>query len=311
MLAVGLGSPLVSCGGSSSGGDGSHGGQGGSASGKGGTAGSATSGTGGFASGCDEDGKHYELGETWGVCDRCTCTSSGPNCKIDACGFQGGASGTGASGGTGGAGGSGASGLAGAPAGCDVGGVHYDDGDSWPSDCNTCWCQGDLVACTMVACQGGMGGGGSGGMPAGGAGRGGEAGEPTQCEIVEAGSFCVKGKPSDDGYQDLEVGMPLVIETRAEGCFSSSCTELVDSSCNYIGMEGVYAIGTFMCLDVGGDGDLCTADCGGAPTVECEPGLTLEEREYTLTLSGTSFQLKFEVPSHVPNDRLCAEINAP
>ena len=104
----------------------------------------------------------------------------------------------------------------------------------------------------------------------------------------------------------MVVGAPLMLTQRVSGCYSSSCTKLVSSGCNAIGMDGKYAVSNFTCL--ASEGDVCTDDCGGAPTVPCDLGMTLKEGDYVLTMAPYSQpELRFHVPSHLPGGSLCIE----
>jgi hypothetical protein len=106
------------------------GGSTGSGTAAGGSSGSAGSGaTGGSGSGCDVNGKHYAIGDTYPAgdnCNSCTCTASGPECTLADC-----------------------------AAFCIYGGQQYDVGQSFPASdgCNTCTCNADLqVTCTLTDC---------------------------------------------------------------------------------------------------------------------------------------------------------------
>src|SRR6185295_6066593 len=93
----------------------------------------------------------------------------------------------------------------------------------------------------------------------------------------------------------------MVLSMRPAGCFSSSCTKLVESSCNYLGSDGEFYITGFFCVT--SEGDACTDDCAGAPESTCEPGLTLTAGDYTLSPSGSAgamlSKVKFTVPGVV------------
>jgi hypothetical protein len=122
------------------------------------------------------------------------------------------------------------------------------------------------------------------------------------CELADIGSFCVVPNRLELGTA-LVAGMQLGLELRPAGCYSSSCTQLVSSSCNYIGMNGEYTITPFVCLAT--EGDACTDDCGGGGTPLCYPNLVLQEGTYAISLAGTSQWVKFQVPSTNPTD-LCS-----
>jgi hypothetical protein len=304
---------LAACGGKSANEPSGEPARGGSSS-AGGTPGSGGS----KPSGCSYNGVHYEPGESFGECDQCICDGdSGIVCKTIGC-----VSGTGGVvNSTGGAGASGGSPV------CEFEGQQFPEGSSWPVECNTCYCKASMVVCTERACPsatggaggakpgaGGaagagakpsMGGASAGGVSAGGAsvGGAGAGGAGAQCTYAPIGSFCVIGTPAGDG-QDLTVGMPLTVSMRPAGCYSSSCTKLVSSDCNYIGSDGMYWVSGFVCLKT--EGGACTADCGGGGNPVCKPGVTLAAGDYTVGIGGTSLAVKFTVPSHVAENELCA-----
>lgn len=205
---------------------------------------------------------------------------------------------------------------------CTYNRVRYANGERF-GDCQQCACQDGAIACDPIDCMpamigesgsggssgarpgnGGSATGGAGASAAGGAGAGGPgvAGAGNACELAAIGSLCVLGTPTSDG-QDLSAGIPLVVSLQPAGCYSSSCTQLVSSSCNYLGTGGSYWISGFVCL--GSEGDACTDDCAGAHAVSCTPGVTLEAGEYTIGLGGTSKSVSFKVPSHVAEGALC------
>jgi len=234
------------------------------------------------------------------------------------------------SGGNAGSGAGGASGLgggevggggpvSGGASGCNFNGMHYESGTQWPLGCNTCFCEGNQVNCTLQFCppaSGGSGGavggaatvagGGTGAAGAGGkSGQAGSGGEPNQCRPNTGGQLCVVAA---DGGEDLVVGAPLMLTQRVSGCYSSSCTKLVSSGCSAIGMDGKYAVSNLTCLSTEDDGGGCTADCGGAPTVPCDLGMTLTEGDYALSMAPyPKPDIRFHVPGHLPGGSLCID----
>jgi len=251
LLAAGAGPLAVDCNGRSSRDEGAAGT--GAAAGNAGASANATGGTSGTGG----------SGESTGGSDAGGATEAG------------GTSGSSAAAGVGALGGSGSGGVAGSgvtsPPGCSYNGVHYADGEHWMVDCNGCQCMAGDVVCTVDRCGTGAGGtsdsggkgssagsgmgGGAAGSPVGGAA--GTDGSANQCKPAPVGSFCVEGMPNDQG-QALVVGMPLTLTLTPSGCYSSSCTKLVSSSCNYIGSEGEFFISSFICLS--SEGDACTGD---------------------------------------------------
>jgi len=220
----------------------------------------------------------------------------------------------------------------GAPQACLDGDIRRPDGAAWKVDCNSCRCIDGEVLCTVLECAPATGGspggagksaagaGGSsgvahgggqsgadagvGGVVVGAAGAGGKPDEPPQCSYAEIGAFCVRGTPQTDNRVTLSAGMPLTVSLQPAGCYSSSCTKLVSSDCNTIGSEFFYQVSGFICLAT--EGEVCTDDCGGAPAVSCEAGVTLEEGVYTVGVGGTSLSVTFTVPSVVDAAELCA-----
>lgn len=230
----------------------------------------------------------------------------------------------------------GGAGGPGQPAACTYNGVVYESGQRF-GRCGECSCLAGAITCAAIDCApatGGSGGGaavgnagtgvGQGGSSASGASAGaagtsgasagsgaagaGVAGDGGVCQLATIGSLCVLGTPASTG-QDLIPGTPLVVSLQPAGCYSSSCTKLVSSSCNYLGSGGMYWISGFVCLKT--EGDACTDDCGGARAVPCEPGVTLEAGEYTVGLGGSSKSVSFKVPSHVPDGGLCVSLDDP
>jgi hypothetical protein len=98
-----------------------------------------------------------------------------------------------------------------------------------------------------------------------------------------------------------------MLSVAASGCYSSSCTKLVSSDCNYISNGNEYMISTFLCLET--EGDACTDDCGGVGDVLCDPGLTFSEPgTYTISIR-PDLVVKLQVPSVVARaTELCADL---
>jgi hypothetical protein len=215
------------------------------------------------------------------------------------------------------------------PATCTYNGVIYEKGERF-GRCGECSCLDGGITCAAIDCAPATGGsfageggnagtgfavGGSsasgaagtaGARPGSGAAGAGFAGAGSACQLATIGSLCVLGTPTSTG-QDLSAGMPLMVSLQPAGCYSSSCTQLVSSSCNYLGSDGKYWISGFICLAT--SGGACTDDCGGAHAVSCEPGVTLEAGEYTVGLGGSSKSVSFKVPSHVPEGALCVSLD--
>ena len=146
-----------------------------------------------------------------------------------------------------------------------------------------------------------IGGNGNGGTSASGAVS--QGGQPALCRSAPVGTLCVV---TDDGGEELRVGDPLKVTMRAEGCYSSSCTRLVSADCTATSGNGstYFFVGSTCLATVG---DACTDDCGGAPVVSCDVGVTLQEGEFSLVIGHFAIQppLRFKVPSHLPGGSLC------
>jgi hypothetical protein len=248
-----------------------------------------TSGT----NGCVYDGVHYEVGEILGPCDNCSCSATGSvNCQGRPCEGRAGSSGSG-----GGAGnGSGGSGKGGSDGGSS------DAGGSGGARAGAGGLGTGANSGTTGSNAGQSGGGVAGeGGAASDSGAGGDGGA-TMCELAEIARFCVEGIPIDSGEAFME-GMPLRVSFQPAGCHSSSCTRVVESACNYLGMNGEFAISGFVCLESSGD-DACTDDCGGGYT-QCEPGIELTAGDYEITLAPAIDGIRFSVPSVVTTGKLC------
>lgn len=247
----------------------------------GGSAASGSSGSGVSAtSGCEYNGVHYELGESFGACGECTCTPTGGVLCSMACG----------------------SGVAGS--GMNDGG------------------RGGIPSSGGDSNEGGRGGTSAGGKPAGGmsgsgaavsAGVGGDlgnGGEPNtvreDCD-VSVGQVCIVGTPRGGGHE-LTEGMSAVFSIKADGCYSSSCTELASASCNTIGSPQDFYINGFLCVNVS-EGGACTKDCGGTPEMTCDIGEPLTAGEYTVHVSGGGSTpqtlLRFTVPGVLAEEDRC------
>jgi hypothetical protein len=256
----------------------SSGGSAGSSGGSDGSGAAATSGGAGNAtSGCEYNGERHELGESFGSCDDCVCTpTGGVSCDLGcAFGGRGGSLSTG-----GGRAGMISSGAGGAEGGNPT--------------------------------TGGASGAGAFGMTAGAGttGFGGELGGGGAPSIVredctlQEGQLCVVGTPRGGGHE-LAEGMPMRFTIQAQGCLSSSCTELASADCNTIGSPTDFYVNGFFCVNVT-EGAACTGDCGGTPVMTCDVERTLEAGEYTVHMgSGSTEPLRFTVPGVIAEEDRC------
>ncbi|HEY3500663.1 MAG TPA: hypothetical protein VGK73_38485, partial [Polyangiaceae bacterium] len=136
----------------------------------------------------------------------------------------------------------------------------------------------------------------------------GEAGSGNECEPlpVHSSSFCVLGTPLDGDAVELTAGMPLTVSGEPEGCYSSSCDKVELDYCAVIGSDRFYSVSLAYCrTSVGTPGGACTGDCA-RQSLECAPGVTLEEGEYTINSAGSGLTVTFTVPSQVHQAQLCA-----
>jgi hypothetical protein len=121
------------------------------------------------------------------------------------------------------------------------------------------------------------------------------------------GSMCVVGNPIDSG-DVLTAGMPLELLFRPSGCFSSSCTKVVSTSCA-VKPDGndFYAVAD-MCLTQSSDPTVgCTDDCGGGGQLRCPTQYSLTEGTHTVHFGGSvPLDVTFTVPSVVNDGSLCA-----
>ena len=82
------------------------------------------------------------------------------------------------------------------------------------------------------------------------------------CKPETICSLCVRGFPIDTG-EELSEGVPLMLELRPFGCFSSSCTKTISSACSIEQTGSAYYASAAICLDTTVDPNTgCTADCG-------------------------------------------------
>lgn len=145
---------------------------------------------------------------------------------------------------------------------------------------------------------GGTSGSGSGGMS-------GTGGAPT-CVNVHTGKLCIRGRP-DGENERIVVGDRLRIEVTPEGCYSSSCTEVVVETCSVARVGYNFTASPEFCLGFTADPNVgCTDDCGGAndALAHCESDEGLEAGNYMLTFGELAFS--FTVPGTISISEACA-----
>jgi hypothetical protein len=134
---------------------------------------------------------------------------------------------------------------------------------------------------------------------------------PLMCSPATMGTLCIVGNPIDSG-DVLMAGAPLVLALRPEGCFSSSCTKVVTSSCDVKPDGNDFYVGANLCLAQVSDPTVgCTDDCGGGGQLLCNSAYVLTEGTHTVHyVSGeVPLDLTFTVPSIVIGDTQCASID--
>lgn len=128
------------------------------------------------------------------------------------------------------------------------------------------------------------------------------AGSAQACQPAEAAVLCVRGKPAG-GKEQLAVGDAVEVLVHPKGCFSSSCTKAVESSCAIAGSGGDFTVTANFCLANTANGGPCTADCGGGGFAVCNSG-TWTAGTHAVSLGGVSVTVT--VPGEVPAGGACA-----
>ena len=134
---------------------------------------------------------------------------------------------------------------------------------------------------------------------------------PPPCTPVSMGTLCIVGNPIDSG-DVLTAGAPLVLTLRPDGCFSSSCTKVITSSCNVKPDGNDFYVAADLCLAQNTDPNVgCTDDCGGGGQLMCKSDYVLTEGTHTVHYVGgnVALDLTFAVPSIVIGDTQCVTID--
>ena len=121
------------------------------------------------------------------------------------------------------------------------------------------------------------------------------------------GEFCILGR-STGSTRILEEGLPLYLTTVAEGCFSSSCTQIFTRGCQVIPTgEEELTLRSRTCLATATAGEVaCASDCLADHFVTGDCFIpALEAGTYTLRHGG--LELQFTVPSEIPQEGLCID----
>ena len=120
------------------------------------------------------------------------------------------------------------------------------------------------------------------------------------CTPTPAGKMCIRGKMVAGG-EAIEAGDPVQIHVYPKGCFSSSCTQKVTTTCTAMpGNLTTFVTAEFCFAPTGGPG--CTADCSGGGFASCDGGLW-GIGEWPFKLDGLAVTVT--VPSKLPFGGVC------
>lgn len=119
---------------------------------------------------------------------------------------------------------------------------------------------------------------------------------PARCassEIqAEPGQLCAKGP--------IVAGQPVTFQVIPRGCFSSSCTKVVEAGCKVVSQQGTgLRLETHACLEPVGSDLPCTPDCSGGGFVTCPSLGPLAAGTYTVAAGSLSLQLTVPSPGDV------------
>lgn len=135
---------------------------------------------------------------------------------------------------------------------------------------------------------------------------------PPLCSSAALGSMCIVGTAIDSG-DVLVAGAPLTLMFRPSGCYSSSCTKVLTSSCDVKPDGNDFYVAADLCLAQVSDPNVgCTDDCGGGGLLTCNSGYLLTEGTHTVHYAGgdVPLDLTFTVPSIVIGDTQCVKSDA-
>jgi len=168
------------------------------------------------------------------------------------------------------------------------------------------------VAVVLVACSGhvSVGGDGDSGPADGATADGGSADgsadaaqDAPTCRDTPIAGLCVRGQTGGGTGEPLVAGGTVRFQVSPQGCFSSSCTKIVEASCAVQKNEGnVITLGGKFCLG-STRAPACTPDCSGGGFGECDAAGIAAGR-YTAKLG--TLEVAFEVPSTLPFGGACA-----
>lgn len=114
-----------------------------------------------------------------------------------------------------------------------------------------------------------------------------------ECSPAPVGRLCVRGEPTSGG-EALTAGGTVTFQVFPKGCFSSSCTEKVQTSCAAMPSGTAFDVTGTFCLRGNSGGGACTADCNGGGFANCaQMGVAAGSYEARLG----SLKVSFTVPS--------------
>ena len=117
---------------------------------------------------------------------------------------------------------------------------------------------------------------------------------------AKIGMICVMGNvQGNNGI--ISADTPVHIILYPKGCFSSSCTEKLKTSCAVTGDSTLTVNGVFRLRSTGDSA--CTPDCSGGGSTACE-SQNLSPGAHTATAG--DLKVSFTVPSIIPGGGICA-----
>jgi hypothetical protein len=124
---------------------------------------------------------------------------------------------------------------------------------------------------------------------------------PNRClsgEQAEIGQICLLGQGGA-----VHRNEPLTFRVVPKGCFSSSCTRIVRTSCTTSLRGNEILLDPLICLEPPNTETPCTPDCNGGGQASCRVGTGLPVGNYTARAGG--LVLPFRIPSTIPPGGLC------
>jgi hypothetical protein len=137
---------------------------------------------------------------------------------------------------------------------------------------------GLLVAVPLIACRGGS-----------------KDSDQGTIFTPEVGMICVSGDVQGNNNV-ISADSPVHISLYPKGCFSSSCTDKLETSCSVTGDSTLTVTGSFLLSTRDGT---CTPDCSGGGFAGCD-SQNLSPGDHIATVGDLS--VNFTVPSSIPLD---------